>query len=321
MAAAFVALLMPIAAQSQDPSTGSGQAYPVKPVRLITAEVGGGHDLAARLIAQGLTTSLGQQFIVENRSGAAIAGEYVARAAPDGYTLMIWGSSLWLTPFMRSNVPYDPIRDFAPIGVEVNAPILIVVHPSLPVKTVRDLIALAKAKPGALDYASGQAGASSHLASELFKRMAGIDMLRIPYRGNGPAVNALIAGQVQLMFPTAGSVAAHLKSGRVRALAITSAKPSPLFPDLPTVASAGLPGYECDSMIGAFAPAKVPPAIINRLSKEMALAVNKPEIRQRFAGLGVETIGSSPEALTAAVKSEMTRLGKLIRDAGIREDR
>jgi tripartite-type tricarboxylate transporter receptor subunit TctC len=312
-ALALAALLMPIAVQSQE--------YPVKPVRLITAEVGGGHDLTARLIAQGLTTSLGQQFIVENRSGAAIAGEYVARAAPDGYTLMIWGSSLWLTPFMRSNVPYDPIRDFAPIGVEVNAPILIVVHPSLPVKTVRDLIALAKAKPGTLDYASGQAGASSHLASELFKRMAGIDMLRIPFRGNGPAVNALIAGQVQLMFPTAGSVASHLKSGRVRALAIASAKPSPLFPNLPTVASAGLPGYECDSMIGAFTPAKVPPAVINRLSREMALAVNKPEIKQRFAALGVETIGSSPEALAAAVKSEMTRLGKLIRDAGIREDR
>jgi tripartite-type tricarboxylate transporter receptor subunit TctC len=178
---------------------------------------------------------------------------------------MIWGSSLWLTPFMRSNVPYDPIRDFAPIGLEVNAPILIVVHPSLPVKTIRDLIALAKAKPGALDYASGQAGAASHLASELFKRMAGIDMLRIPYRGNGPAVNALIAGQVQLMFPTAGSVASHLKSGRVRALAIASAKQSPLFPGLRTVASAGLPGYECDSIIGAFAPAKVPPAIIDRL--------------------------------------------------------
>jgi tripartite-type tricarboxylate transporter receptor subunit TctC len=189
------------------------------------------------------------------------------------------------------------------------------------VKTVSDLIALAKAKPGALDYASGQTGASSHLASELFKHMAKVDMLRIPYRGNGPAVNALIAGQVQVMFPTAGSVASHLKSGRVRALAITSAKPSALFPELPTVASAGLPGYECDSIIGAFAPAKVPPAIINRLSKEMAIAVNKPEIKQRFAGLGVETIGSSPEALAAAVKSEMTRLGKLITDAGIREDR
>src|SRR5262249_28717870 len=187
----------------------------------------------------------------------------------------------------------------------------------LPAKTVRELITLAKAKPGVLDYSSGQVGASSHLASELFKSMAGIDMVRIPYRGNGPAMTALIAGQVQVMFPTAGSVASHLKSGRVRALAVTSARPSALFPGLPTVASAGLPGYECDSIIGAFAPARVAPPIINRLSREMAMAVNKPEIKQRFAGSGVETIGSPPEVLAAAVKSEMTRLGKLIGDLHI----
>jgi tripartite-type tricarboxylate transporter receptor subunit TctC len=154
----------------------------------------------------------------------------------------------------------------------------------------------------------------------LFKVMAGIDMLRIPYRGNGPAMNALIAGQVQLMFPTAGSVASHLKSGRVRALAVSSARRSALFPDLPTVASAGLPGYECDSIIGAFAPAKVAPAIVNRLSREMAAAVNKPEIKQRFAASGVETIGSSPEALAVTVKSEMVRLGKLIKDNRIQDD-
>ena len=302
------------------PISGHSQDYPVKPVRLVTAEVGGGHDLAARLIAQALTANLGQTFLVDNRAGAVIAGEYVAKAPPDGYTLMIYGSSLWLAPFMRGSAPYDVVRDFAPIGLEVNSPIVIVVHPSLPVKTVKELIALAKAKPGALDYATGQTGASTHLASELFKVMAGIDMLRIPYRGNGPAMNALVAGQVQLMFPTAGSVAPHLKSGRVRALAVTSAKRSPLFPDLPTVASAGLPGYECDSIIGAFAPAKTTPAIINRVSKEMALAVNKADIKQRFAASGVETIGSSPEALAATVKSEMARLGKLIRDMGIRQE-
>src|SRR5215831_12052408 len=255
------------------PISVGAQEYPVKPVRLVTAEVGGGHDLAARLIAQGLSTSLGQQFLVDNRAGAVIAGQYVARAAPDGYTLLIFGSSLWLSPFMRSNVPYDVMRDFAPIGLEVNAPILIAVHPSLPVKTVRELIALAKTRPGALDYATGQTGASTHLASELFKSMAGINMLRIPYRGNGPAMNALIAGQVQLMFPTAGAAAPHLKSGRIRALAITSARPSALFPDLPTVAAAGLPGYECDSMIGAFAPARTAPAIVDLLSREMATAV------------------------------------------------
>ena len=296
------------------------QEYPVKPVRLVTAEVGGGHDLAARLIAQGLSANLGQQFIVDNRSGAMIAGQYVAKAPPDGYTLMIYGSSLWLMPFMRSNVTYDVMRDFVPIGLEVNSPIVVVVHPSLPVKTVKELIALAKAKPGALDYATGQTGASTHLASELFKVMAVIDMQRIPYKGNGPAMNGLIGGQVQLMFPTAGTAATHLKSGRVRALAITSAKPSALFPDLPTVAAAGLPGYECDSMIGAFAPAKVAPAIISLLSKEMAIAVNKPEVKQRFAAAGVETIGSSPQELAAAVKSEMARLGKLIKDIGLRDE-
>jgi len=312
LALALALILVPIAVCAQE--------YPARPVRLVTAEVGGGHDLAARLIGQGLTANLGQQFIVDNRAGAMVAGQYVAKAPPDGYTLLIFGSSLWLMPFMRSNVPYDVVRDFIPIGLEVNSPILLVVHPALPVKSVKELIALARKKPGALDYATGQPGASTHLASELFKAIAKVDMQRIPYKGNGPAMIGLVGGQVQLMFPTAGSAATHLKSGRVRALAITSAKPSALFPDLPTVAAAGLPGYECDSMIGAFAPAKAAPAIINLLSKEMAIAVNKPEIRQRFAAAGVETIGSSPQVLAAAVKSETERLGKLIRDIGLREE-
>jgi tripartite-type tricarboxylate transporter receptor subunit TctC len=289
-------------------------------VRLVTAEVGGGHDLTARLIAQGLTAHLGQQFLVDNRAGAIVAGQLVAKAPPDGYTLLIFGTSLWLMPFMRSYVPYDVVRDFAPIGMEVNAPILVVVHPTLPVKSVKELITLARKQPGALDYATGQIGASTYLASELFKSMAGINMQRIPYKGNGPAMNGLISGEVQLMFPTAGAAAPHMKSGRLRALAITSAKPSALFPDLPTVAAAGLPGYECDSPIGAFAPAKVAPAIINLLSKEMAIAVNRPEIKQSFAAAGVEILGSSPQELAASVKSEMTRLGKLLKELGVREE-
>src|SRR5262245_4257201 len=288
----------------------SAQDYPTRPVRLVTAEVGGGHDLTARLIAQGLTAQLGQQFIVENRAGAAIAGPYVAKATPDGHTLLIYGGSLWLMPFMRSHVAYDVLRDFAPIGLEVNSPILLVVNPSLPVKSVKELIALAREKPGAILYSTGQTGASTHLASELLKSMARIDMLRVPYKGNGPAMSALIAGEVQVMFPTAGTAATHLKSGRIRPLAITSAKPSPLFPDLPTVpAAAGLPGFAFDSFIGAFAPAKVPPAIIDRLSREMAAAVNRPEVKQRFAAAGIETIGSSPQMLTDTMKSEMARLG------------
>ena len=296
------------------------QDYPTKPVRLVTAEAGGGHDVTARLIAQGLSPRLGQQFIVDNRSGALIAGEYGAKAAPDGYTLLIYGSSLWLEQFLRSEVPYNVERDFAPIGIEVNAPILVAVHPSLEVKSIKELIAMAKARPGVLNFGTGQSGASTHLASELFKTMAGVDMLRIPYKGNGQAVNALIAGQVQVMFPTAGSVAGHLKSGRVRALAITSSRRSALFPDLPTVAEAGVPGYEADGVIGAFTQAKVPPAIINLLSREMAAVINTPDIKARFNASGVETVGSSPQVMAAFMKSEMTRMGKLIKDLGLKED-
>jgi tripartite-type tricarboxylate transporter receptor subunit TctC len=221
---------------------------------------------------------------------------------------------------MQSSVPYDAMRDFAPIILATDAPILVAIHPSLPVKSVRDLIALAKARPGDINYASGATGASSHLAVELFKSMAHVNLVRIPYRGNGPALTAVIGGQVQLIFPTAGSAAPHLKSGRLKALAVTSAKPTALFPGLPTVAAAGLPGYESSSIVGVFAPAKTPAAIINRLNAEILQALNKPETKQRFFDLGVETIGGPPEQLAAAVKAEMTVLGKLIKEVGIRAD-
>lgn len=296
------------------------QSYPVKPIRIVTAEPGGGHDLAARLIAHELTPGLGQQVIVENRSGAIFAGDIVGKAPPDGYTLLAFGSSLWLLPFMKSSVPYDAVRDFAPVILATNAPILVVIHPSLPVKSVRELIALAKARPGDINYASGASGASSHLAVELFKSMAGVNLVRIPYRGNGPALTAVISGQVQLIFPTAGSAAPHLKSGRLRALAVASAQPTPLFPGLPTVAAAGLPGYESSSIVGVFAPAKTPAVIINRLNAEIQHALDNPETKKRFFDSGVETIGGPPAQLAAAVKSEMTILGKLIRDSGIRAD-
>ncbi len=296
------------------------QSYPLKPVRIVTAEPGGGHDLAARMIAQGLTAGLGQQVIVENRSGAIFAGDVVAKAPPDGYTLLAFGSSLWLLPFMRSSVPYDAVRDFTPIILATDAPVLVVIHPSLPVKSVKDLIVLAKARPGDIDYASGASGASSHLAVELFKSMAGVNLVRIPYRGNGPALTAVISGHVQLIFPTAGSATPHLKSNRLRALAVASAKPTSLMPGLPTVAAAGLPGYESSSIVGVFAPAKTPAAIISRLNAEIQQALNKPETKQRFFDSGVETPGGMPEQLAAAVKSEMTVLGKLIKDAGIRAE-
>ena len=208
--------------------------------------------------SQGLGARLGQQFLVENRAGAIIAGDLVAKAPPDGHTLLIFGGSLWVDPLLHAEVPYDFERDFAPIGMVANAPILIAVNPQLPVKSVKELIAMARARPGTLNYASGQVGAGTHLAAELFKFMAGIDIVRIPYKGNGPATNALVSGQVQLMFPTAGAVASLLKNGRIRALGITFARPSALFPDLPTVAAAGeLPGYQFDSFIGEIGRAHV----------------------------------------------------------------
>ena len=299
-----------------------GQGYPTKPIRLVTAEAGGGNDFAARLIVQGLAGSLGQQMVVDNRGGAGgqIAVEIVARAQPDGYTLLLYANNIWLIPLVRSKVPYDPVRDFAPITWAARSPNTVVVHPSLPVKSVEDLIALAKARPGELNYGSGGTGATTHLAVELFKSMTGVNIVRVPFKGNAPALNALIGGQIQLMFATAGSVAPHLKSGRLRALAITSAQPSPLAPGLPTVAAAGLPGYESISIYGVFAPARTSPAIVKRLNEEIVRVLARADVKEKFLASGVESVGSSPELLAATMKSEIARMGKVIRDAGIRED-
>ncbi len=296
------------------------QSFPVRPVHVVTSEPGGGNDFAARVIAQGLTGALGQPVVVDNRGGAsgAIAGETVAKAPPDGHMLLLYGSNIWLLPFLRERVPYDPVKDFAPVTLAVRAPNILVVHPSLPVKSARELIVLARARPGALNYGTGAVGSSSQIATELFKAMAKIDIAQISYKGNGIALNALIAGEVQLAFATPGSVAAHIKSGRLRALAVTSTQPSPLLPGLLTVASAGLPGYEAMSIVGVFAPAKTPEAVIAKLNQEIVRVLNRAEVKERFVSTGVETVGSTPEEFGATVKSEMARLGKVIRDAGIR---
>jgi len=302
--------------------SASGQSYPSKPIRLITAEAGGGNDFAARLIVQGLAGSLGQQMVVDNRGGAGgiIAVELAARAQPDGYTLLLYANNIWLIPLLRSSVPYDPVRDFAPITWAAKSPNTVVVHPSLPVRSMEELIAYAKARPGELNYGSGGTGATTHLAVELFKSMTGVNIVRVPFKGNGPALNALIGGQVQLMFATAGAVAPHLKSGRLRALAVTSAQPSPLAPGLPTVAASGLPGYESISIYGVYAPARTPPAIVQRLNEVIVRVLGRAEVKEKFLASGVETVGSAPGDLAAIMKSEIARMGKVIRDAGLRED-
>ena len=295
------------------------QNYPNKPIRIVTTAPGSGNDLVARLIADGgLSESLGQPVIIDNRG--IIAAEIALRAPPDGYTLLSYGSPLWISPLVR-NVPWDPVKDYAPITLTVNTPNLLVVHPSLPVKSVKELIALAKARPGELNYGSSSTGSTPHLAAELFKAMAGVDIVRIPYKGSGPALNALIGGQVQLMFPNAGAASPHAKSGKLRALAVSSAQPSALAPGLPTMAASGLPGYESSSPFGVFAPAKTPAALINRLNREIVRVLNNAQVKERLFNAGVEVVGSSPGELAATVKSEMAKWGKLIKDADIRESK
>ncbi|MGZ5117916.1 MAG: Bug family tripartite tricarboxylate transporter substrate binding protein [Burkholderiales bacterium] len=298
-----------------------GQSYPVKPIRVVTAEPGGGNDLAARTIGQAVASRLGQPWVVDNRGGAGglIAFETVARAPADGYTLLVYAGNLWTIPLLRKNVRYE-VKDFAPITWAARSPSTIVVHPSVPVYSVQDLIALAKARPGQLSYGAGGVGASTHLAAELFKSMAKVDILFVPYKGNGPAMNDLISGQVQMMFGTAGTVTPHIKSGRVRAIAVTSAEPSILAPGLPTVAASGLPGYESISIYGVYAPAGTPQAIIRQLNLAIVAVLNTPELRERFLNVGMETVGSTPEQLAAAMKADEARLRKVINEAGIRGD-
>lgn len=312
-----VAPIFPVALAVLAVGAACGDDYPSRPIRMVTSEPGGGSDFVARLIAQGLSGTMSQRVVVDNRG--IIAAEIAARAAPDGYTVLLYGSPLWLSPFMRRNLPFDPVKDFSPITLAVSTPNILVVHPSVPATSVRELIAYAKARAGELNYSSASTGSTQHLAAELFKTMAGVDIARVPYKGSGPALTAVLGGQVQLMFPSAGSAAQHVKSGRLRALAVTSARPSDLVPGLPTLA-ASLPGYESASPFGIFAPAKTPAMLIERLNREIVRVLESADVKERFFNSGVETVGSSPAQLAAAVKSEMAKWGKLIRDAGIHEE-
>ena len=295
--------------------TAFAQDFPSKPVRMVTSAAGGGGDVITRLIAQAISGSLGQQVIVDNRGGV-ISSETVAKAPPDGYTLLSQPNSFWLLPFMQK-VSYDPVRDFLPVSLTVTSPNVIVVHPSLPVKSVKEFIAFAKARPGQLNFAAGSTGSSSHLAAELFKMMAGINIVYIPYRCAGPALNDTLGGQVSLLFSNTAAAGPHIKSGRLRGLAVTSAKPSALAPGLPTAASSGLPGYEAAAIYGVFAPAGTPATLVTRLNQEIVRALNRPDVKEKFFNAGVEVVASSPEQLATIMKSDMVRLGKVIKDAGI----
>lgn len=292
-------------------------SYPAKPVRIIVTEPGGSSDVYARIIAQGLTNSWGRQVIVDNRP-AIIAIETAIQAQPDGYSLLCYASSFWIGPVLQRGT-YDPIKDVTPITIALRAPNVLAVNSSVPVKSVKELIELAKAQPGKLNYGSGGNGSGGHLAGELFNSMAGVKIVRIPYKGAGPATSAAVSGEVQMIFATIGSVGQHIKSGRLRGLGVTSAKPSPLVPDLPAISSV-LPGYDSTLIQGFFAPAKTPPAIIKKIQQDIAAVLAQPDVKEKFLVLGTETIGSTPEELSKAMKSEIAQLGKLFKAGGIKLD-
>ncbi len=309
-------------AWGQATNQSSSSSYPTKPVRIVTAAAGGGADYTSRVIAQGISGPLNRQVIVDNRggSGGVVGGEMVAKSPPDGYTLLLYGNTIWLAPFMREKTPYDPVHDFAPITLAAVSPTMLVVHPALPVKTVKDLIALAKSRPGELNYGTSGEGSSSHLGGELFKSMAHVDIVRVNYKGAAPAFADVMAGTVQLTFGGAPLVAPHLKTNRLKALAVAGLTRSTLFPEFPTVSESGLPGYEANSAYGLFAPANTPAAIINRLQQEIARYLKSAEGQQRLRTAGTEAVASTPEEFGATVKSDMTKWGKVITAAGIRDE-
>lgn len=313
----WVAVLAVVTLQCVE--AAAAQGYPSRPIRIVTSGIGGGSDFAARLIALGLTDALGQQVIVDNRPSGFTPAEIVSRAPPDGHTLLLATGIMWLQPLLHEKISYDPVKDFAPITIALSFPNLLAVNLSLPVKSVPDLIAFAKAKPGALNYGATGAGSAGHLAAELFKSLAGIDVVRIAYKSGGVLISDLISGQIHMSFLSAGSATAHIKAGRVRALAVTSEKPTTIFPHLPTMASV-VPGFRVESVYGVFAPARTPKVVIDRLQQEIARSVHRPDIKDRLLASVIEPVGSPPRALDELRRSELERMGKLIRESGIRAE-
>jgi tripartite-type tricarboxylate transporter receptor subunit TctC len=300
--AALLLSLCPHEALAQD-------KYPAKIIRILTAAPGSNHDWGARLVAQELTPRIGQRVVVENRG--SISNEIVAKdTAPDGYTLLFYGAYTWLQPLL-TKANWDPLEDLAPISLVISSPNVLVVHPSLPVKSTKELIALARARPGALNYSAGGGGSSQHIAAELFNYLAKVKIVRVNYKGAGPSMLGLITGEVQLMFAALGPIMPHVKSGKARALAVTSAKPTPLARDLPPVSEV-LPGYVTESAIGLFAPKKTPPAIVNLLSTHVQQGFKALDPKVTF-NHGVEVIAGTPEEFTRFIRADMTKMSEVIK--------
>ena len=294
-----------------------GQNFPTRPVKIVVTEAGGSSDIGGRLIAAALGGPLGQPVTVENLSGVSSI-QAVAQAPADGYTLLFYGSGFWIYPLLAP-VPYDPVKDFAPVSLAVSSPVILALNRSVPANSVKELLALAKAKPGTLRYASGANGSNPHLATELVKSMAGVDIQRVAYNSVGPALKGLISGEADLLFASAGSLASHIKSGALKGLGVASLKPSALVPDLPTIAAV-LPGYEMTPITGFFVPAGTPAAVVTRLSAAISKAVHEADVKEKFLNAGFEPVGSTPEQFVMQIKNEVTAMGKVIKDTGMRAE-
>ena len=316
--AALAALFACAGAASAQPT------YPAKAIRYVVPfPAGGPLDIVARAIGQDLGKSWGQPVIIDNRPGAGgnIGADLVAKSPADGYTILMGAVSTHaINVTLYGKLPYDPIRDFAPVTLITSVPNVLVLHPSLPARNVRELIALAKARPGQLNFASGSTGSAGHLAGELFKTMAGVDMVHIPYKGAAPAVVDLLAGYVSLMFDNMSSALPNIKAARVRALAVTTLKRSPLLPQLPTISEAGLRGFDISTWFGIFAPAGTPPDIVAKLNAETVRILHTPEMKERLLLLGAEPVGNKPDEFAAFVRLEIQKYAKVIKASGAKAD-
>jgi tripartite-type tricarboxylate transporter receptor subunit TctC len=293
----------------------SANEYPTRAIRIICSEPGGGNDFLARIVAPALTSALGQSVVIENRP-SRLVGAVGAVANPDGYTLIIGGGS-FLNAFLVEKTPYDPIKDFTGVSQLERSPNVLVVHPSLPVTSVKDLIALAKAQPGKLNYSSGASGSSSHIGAEMFKMSTGVNIVQISYRSSGPALIGVVTNETQLMFSTAGGATSQVKAGKLRALAVTSREPTALIPGVPTMIAAGVRDYDLDTIGSLLAPAKTPKAIIKRLNEVVVRTMNQPEVKEKLLIGGSEAASSTPEQLTARLVSDLAKMRKLYAKIGI----
>ncbi len=315
--AATLAISTPHAAAAAD-------AYPARPIRFVVAfPPGGGTDIIARSIAQKLSDRLAQQVVVDNRPGAGgnIGTDIVAKAAPDGYTMLMGSAGpLAINASLFASMPFDPVRDLAPVTLAASTPNVLVVHPSLHASTVKELIALARAHPGGINFASSGHGTPAHLAGELFNSMAGVKLVHVPYKGAAPALADLLGGQVQLMFSTMPPALPHVKDGKLRALAVTSAKRSPAAPDLPTVDEIALPGFEANTWHGVVVPAGTPSDIVGRLNRDIVAILHQPDVVERLSAQGAEPVGSTPEEFAAYIRSETVKWAKVVRESGAKAD-